>query len=342
MSEEDTNKENKGNNGPTGQILFIIALAALLIGFGAGYYMAPKETVYVDNGVTQVSEEFVPDMEKVNKIKGLMEDIAEINTGEQITFTVSEVTDEGGYIGITMSAPSYDTFVLYVSEDYEYLLGNDQTKQQVSEVETQVENYMAQLEALETQESAELEKSEKPVVKMYLMSFCPYGNQAENGIKDALVLLAEDIDFEPVYILSGSNGEYYSLHGENELNQGIREKIIYELYGSKIWVEYVYKVNNQCSLTDVETCWKGAAEGLGIDAEAVEKKYNEEFNSYADAEVSSAVYGSSPTVTINGIKYNGARTPEAYKNAICEAFLAQPDSCSSTLSEDGASASGNC
>lgn len=50
----------------------------------------------------------------------------------------------------------------------------------------------------------------------------------------------------------------------------------------------------------------------------------------------------SPTLIINGVLYNGARTADAYKQAICSAFNNAPAECSETLSATGASVSGGC
>ena len=50
----------------------------------------------------------------------------------------------------------------------------------------------------------------------------------------------------------------------------------------------------------------------------------------------------SPTLIINGVDYSGARTSEAYKQAICSAFKTAPAECNQSLSTTGTAASGNC
>lgn len=92
-------------------------------------------------------------------------------------------------------------------------------------------------------------KSEVPVVELYVVSECPYGDVAVNAIKDAVVLLEDKIDFEPVYIIKDYNGDgtYDSMHGQAELDQGIREKTVYNLYGEGAWAEYTYIVNGGCT-----------------------------------------------------------------------------------------------
>jgi predicted DsbA family dithiol-disulfide isomerase len=51
----------------------------------------------------------------------------------------------------------------------------------------------------------------------------------------------------------------------------------------------------------------------------------------------------SPTLIINGVEYAGSRTPEAYKQAICNSFDTAPAVCNTTLSTDQATnAAGGC
>ena len=69
---------------------------------------------------------------------------------------------------------------------------------------------------------AEIPKSEKPNLKLFVMSFCPYGTQAEETLYPLLSLLKGKIDLELAYIISEANGEFSSLHGNDELNQDVK------------------------------------------------------------------------------------------------------------------------
>ena len=62
----------------------------------------------------------------------------------------------------------------------------------------------------------------------------------------------------------------------------------------------------------------------------------------SDADLSNA-YGvtGSPTIIINGMKFQGDRTPEGYKNGICTGFLNVPSECSQELSQISSTA-GSC
>ncbi|MFH1561123.1 MAG: thioredoxin domain-containing protein [Patescibacteria group bacterium] len=44
-------------------------------------------------------------------------------------------------------------------------------------------------------------QSDKPTLEFYVMSFCPFGNQAETGLKPVAELLGDKVDWQPRYII---------------------------------------------------------------------------------------------------------------------------------------------
>ena len=50
----------------------------------------------------------------------------------------------------------------------------------------------------------------------------------------------------------------------------------------------------------------------------------------------------SPTLLINGVVYNGQRSAEGYKQAICSAYSNPPEECGITLSGSTGTSSGSC
>lgn len=46
------------------------------------------------------------------------------------------------------------------------------------------------------------QKREKPRVEFFVMSFCPYGNQAEAGLKPVADLLGDQVEWQPHYIVT--------------------------------------------------------------------------------------------------------------------------------------------
>lgn len=198
---------------------------------------------------------------------------------------------------------------------------------------------------------------EKPNVKFFVMSFCPYGNQAEEGLKPVFELLGDKVEWEPHYVIysdyaSGypdycldEENKYCSMHGIQELNQDIRELCVWKYYPHSIWWQFVDEINNKCSSNNVDICWEPIAKNIGVDVEKIKTCQKDEAITLLEEEVrlneEYSVRGS-PMVFINGQQYSGDRSPEAYKQAICSGFITEPTECSETLSGGSATAGGQC
>lgn len=196
-------------------------------------------------------------------------------------------------------------------------------------------------------------KSETPDVKMFVMAFCPFGEQAENGVGPAARLLG--VDVEPHFVIYGNyrgggpdfcmeSGKYCSMHGIGELDEGIRQLCIYKNFKPKWW-DYVDYVNSKCSLQNIESCWKDAANSVGIDVSKIENCKDTEGVSLAKSEYElNQKYGvqGSPTILINEKAYSGGRSPEDFKNALCAAFKSPPAACSQNLGSSSQAPSASC
>lgn len=208
-------------------------------------------------------------------------------------------------------------------------------------------------EETQTQEMPEVTKTDKPVVELYVMSFCPYGVQAENAMKPVADLLGAKADIKVRFIVNigGTNiSDVSSLHGIEEAKEDVRQLCVMKYYPSKFW-SYLMDINENCyslyrDSAAMDACWKNASAKQGIDTAKIEAcAYGSEGIALLSSdETLTEQYGisGSPTLMINGVRYSGARTPEAFKEAICSAFNNPPAECSQTLSEDGSAASGNC
>jgi len=203
----------------------------------------------------------------------------------------------------------------------------------------------------------QIPKTDKPSVKLFVMSYCPYGQQAENAMWPVLDLLGDKINFElhfviyPAQYYAGQedkyciNKTYCSMHGVAELNENIRQRCIIEKYDYSVWKEYIKEVSTSCNYQNVDSCWEDIAKSKGIDTEAVKKCFDENALKYAEEEYKlNQQYGvqGSPALFINDVEYIGSRTPEAYKTTICNAFNQEPSSCSTQLSSSGGTVSGSC
>lgn len=271
-----------------------------------------------------------------------------INTyllGGGATAEIKGVKEENGMHVITLEIQGQE-FDSYITKDGKLLFPQAIDLDEKPEVpETQ-----------ESPSSVDFPKTDKPNVKMFVMTFCPYGQQAEDGLKPAIELLNEDIEFEPHFVIYSNyasgypdycldeDSKYCSMHGISELNEGVRQLCIWKYDKEKFWT-YVDGINSKCSNSNIETCWEGIAEETNVDVDKIKTCQEEEALTLLEKEAElNKKYGirGSPDIKINEQGYSGARTPEAFKTAICSAFTTAPDSCEEALSITGAAASGSC
>jgi len=206
----------------------------------------------------------------------------------------------------------------------------------------------------ESQQPTEVPKSDKPSVELFVMSFCPYGVQAEQAMAPVVDLFGSKADIKVRFIagIGDTIDSVQSLHGPVEGKEDIRQLCIAKNYDTTAYWKYLAELNDKCypiyrnGDAAYDACWKTAAENAGMDTAKIDSCITSEGVSLLKAEVTAADgYGASgsPTLIINGVMYNGARTPEAFKTAICNAFNTAPSECGQTLSAAGSTtASGGC
>ena len=191
---------------------------------------------------------------------------------------------------------------------------------------------------------------EKTNVKFFVMSFCPFGNQAESGLEPVYRLLKDKVEWEPHYVIYSNyrgggpqycidnESKYCSMHGIQELNQDIRELCVWKYYNGDKWWDFVLAINKNCNSKNADTCWEQYAREAGIDVERIKKCQQEEWPELLARELElNQEYGvrGSPTVIINDQRYAGARTPDAYLSAICSGFTNPPEECGQEITTSG-------
>ena len=197
------------------------------------------------------------------------------------------------------------------------------------------------------EESAAGAKSDKPDVKLFVMSHCPYGLQAQKALLPVMNLLKNKAEIG-IYFVN------YIMHDKIEIDENLRQYCIQSEQGDK-YIPYL-----SCFVQDgnFEKCLGES----GVDKtkmnsciEATDKQFKitEQYNdkstwlsgAYPKFDVQADLneqyqVGGSPTIVINGKVVNiGNRSPEDFKKAICEAFNTAPEECNQTLSSEVASPS---
>lgn len=195
---------------------------------------------------------------------------------------------------------------------------------------------LADNSASENQDSetpADVPKSDKPKVELFVMSYCPYGTQAEKGILPVVALLGDKIDFKLRFV-------HYTLHGDKEDLENKREMCIREEQGENVLNKYLVCILNSTdpyNPKDPSACEKTA----GVNSAKLQTCLKDNAEDYfaADSELSQG-YGvqGSPTLIINGVQSSAGRSPQSYLSGICAAFNTAPSECSEKLSSSSPSA----
>ena len=187
-------------------------------------------------------------------------------------------------------------------------------------------------------------KSDKPQVDLYVMSFCPFGNKAEDTMKPVYELLKNKIDFNVYYIVNVNGTTVDSLHGAPEATQNEREACVLKYYGNQAWFDFAGYVNTNCGSNG--SCWENGADEFNIDKAKINAcvtsegldlmKLNETASNLANA-------SGSPTMKINGVSTTSVYqygNSESYKTAICNSFNTAPSECATVLSGSTATTQG--
>jgi len=208
-------------------------------------------------------------------------------------------------------------------------------------------------EKLEGEKAAsEVAKSDKPDVKVFVMSYCPYGLQAQKMYLPVYDLLKDKATMG-IYFVN------YAMHGKKEIDENLRQYCIQKEQADK-FAAYL-----KCFTVGTPTAADGTADygkcltSAGVDktklsacVAATDKEFKvtanfndkttwlsgsyPKFDVEGDLNTQYSVQGS-PTIVINDEDVSASittRSPETLKQVICSAFNSQPEECKTALSSD--------
>ena len=180
-------------------------------------------------------------------------------------------------------------------------------------------------------------KNDKPIVELFIMSYCPYGTQIEKGILPVIETLGDKIDYTLKFV-------DYAMHDKKELDENLVQYCIQKEQPEKL-SDYLTcfldegdsggcldtnsintkKLNNCVSDTDKEfkvtanynskTGWQGSYPGFNVD-----KADNDKYG-----------VGGSPTLVINGSQVSSKRDSASLLTVICSGFNEAPAECNAQL-----------
>jgi len=164
-----------------------------------------------------------------------------------------------------------------------------------------------------------------PVLDVFVMSYCPYGTQIEKALIPAWNLLKDKANIKVRFVS-------YVMHGDKEEQENKRQLCLRE-ETDKFW-SYL-----ECFLEAGDSA--GCLNKLNVDSAKLSSCMSTKADSYwqidKDLNTKYGVQGS-PTVVLDGKVVQVARSPEAIKESVCNAFASKPSECSQALSSTAATA----
>jgi hypothetical protein len=247
--------------------------------------------------------------------------------------TVSNVTKSYGLYKATINIGAGQTVDSYVTKDGKLFFPQALEMNGAAAATTDTTGA-----ASATTAAVNVPKTDKPVIELFVMSYCPYGTQIEKGILPAIKALGSKIDYTLKFV-------DYSMHGDKELKENLVQYCIQKEQTPKFdaYLTCFLKASDSAScLTSAgidtaknDACvaatdaqykvtdnaknnvgFKGTYPGFAVDG-ADNTKYN---------------VGGSPTLIINGTEVSSARDSVSLLKTICSAFNNAPAECSTTLS----------
>ncbi len=264
--------------------------------------------------------------EKVVKEK--MEKFLTENVPAGTKTEVNEITTEGSLYKVVVTVAGQETPVFMTRDGKKFI--DPQGVRNLDPSEDAAAKQAAE------PEQKEIPKTDKPTVDLYIMSFCPFGNKAEDTLKPAYDLLKNKVNFNFKYIVTANGNDIQSLHGVKEVMQNEREACVMKNYGKDQWMNFATYVNTNCG-TD-GACWEAGARKLKLNVAKINACVTTEGAELmkVDGKASEeAGAQGSPTMLINGVSTKAVYqygNSEAYKQAICSAFNTAPAECEKVLS----------
>ena len=115
----------------------------------------------------------------------------------------------------------------------------------------------------------------KPTLELFVMSYCPFGVQAEEKIIPIVKELGDKIDFKLQFIAQEKAEPsaqditpFTSLHGYPEVAENIRQLLIAQEYPEQ-YLDYIL-----CRGKKLDKSWESCAEKLGIDVAKIQKLFD--------------------------------------------------------------------
>jgi protein-disulfide isomerase len=179
-------------------------------------------------------------------------------------------------------------------------------------------------------------KQDRPSMDLFIMSYCPFGTQAQKGFLPVIEKFSKYADVKIKFV-------HYTMHGKTETEENVRQYCIQKDQPSA-YINYTKCFleagkSEDCLKTakvdtkKLTTCYDSTWKTFKIDEALASKSQYPAFTVNADESKKFGVQGS-PTVVINGVISEAVgRSAASYQAALCNAFTdsKKPSICNQAL-----------
>jgi hypothetical protein len=148
--------------------------------------------------------------------------------------------------------------------------------------------------------------SGKLKLDFFVMSYCPYGVRfVDTTLRDLVADLGTVVDWTPYYLIGSNDGKLDSMHGQNEVDEDLRQVCIREKWSRDKWLTYtdcfskeIYSKQTSGDAKD----WKYCAQTAGIDTTQLQSCFDKDAKTLIQKDIDAAqTYSasSSPTAVYN-------------------------------------------
>ncbi len=149
----------------------------------------------------------------------------------------------------------------------------------------------------------------KPIVELFVMSYCPYGVQTEEKLIPIVKAFGDKIDFRLQFIVQEKSEPsahditpFVSLHGYPEVAENIRQLLIAQEYPDR-YLDYIL-----CRSKKLDKSWENCAQKLGIDVRQIQALFDtpetEQLLRENIKRAEALGIKASPTILIDGHKFH--------------------------------------
>lgn len=293
---------------------FVMALFLLLVFGSYGFSYAKKGDANNQFALKDKTEKYIKD----NLVK----------PGTDLEIT--DFAKEGDLYKFTISVGGQDV-VSYLTGDGKKLLLNP------VDLDQQTGSPAASSASAATAPVAEVsQKNDKPEVELFVMSYCPYGVQAEKGILPVIQKLGSKINFSVKFV-------DYTLHGKKEFDENLNQYCVQKEEPAKFndYLACFSKEGDSAKClasakidgTKNAACISDTDKQFKLTDNFSTSAQSSPFDIHKDLNTKYGVKGS-PSLVVNGQLLDAGRDSASLLKTICSGFLNQPEECKATLSSD--------